>query len=265
MAMFMYSNFTEELKLIACDFCTFKNEFRPSFYQTGLIYFVSMSIKTYESTHTCMSKHHYKKLYMTLEKEYISLLRFYSTSINDADIQFQILKILRGVTIDIETVSMRQGRIKRINLQEMTDEIKTLENKVRISNFEIRKVKQENAVSKRPLHDELAAAIQQNLELKKAVQSGNNNTDVVNTKDDSSSPYNEIPLLTIKINTDIFNCPIGMEIMIDPVIASDGHNYERTNIVRWLLNSNISPMTGEILVNKNIVENRILKQIIQNN
>lgn len=32
-------------------------------------------------------------------------------------------------------------------------------------------------------------------------------------------------------------CPITIEIMEDPVIAADGHSYERAAIVEWLVNT----------------------------
>ena len=35
-----------------------------------------------------------------------------------------------------------------------------------------------------------------------------------------------------------FLCPIGREIMRDPVTCADGHSYERDNIERWLATHN---------------------------
>ena len=46
---------------------------------------------------------------------------------------------------------------------------------------------------------------------------------------------------------DDFICPITTEVMIDPVMAADGHAYERTAIERWLATKSTSPMTGEAL------------------
>ena len=37
-------------------------------------------------------------------------------------------------------------------------------------------------------------------------------------------------------------CPITHEIMNDPVIAADGHTYERRAIERWLSQKNYSPI-----------------------
>lgn len=42
-------------------------------------------------------------------------------------------------------------------------------------------------------------------------------------------------------------CPITKECMEDPVVASDGHIYERDAILEHLSHSNVSPMTREIL------------------
>ena len=43
---------------------------------------------------------------------------------------------------------------------------------------------------------------------------------------------------------DALCCPISMEIMRDPVIAADGHTYERADIELWFANNNTSPKTG---------------------
>ena len=49
-----------------------------------------------------------------------------------------------------------------------------------------------------------------------------------------------------------FKCPIKLEIMKEPVTASDGHSYEKQEIVNWLLKNDTSPLTGEKLQNKQI-------------
>ena len=53
-------------------------------------------------------------------------------------------------------------------------------------------------------------------------------------------------------------CPITREPMRDPVVAADGHTYERSAIVRWLKNSDKSPLTGSVLSHKNLVPNYML-------
>ena len=58
-------------------------------------------------------------------------------------------------------------------------------------------------------------------------------------------------------------CPITGFPMIDPVVAADGHTYERSAIARWLTTSNKSPMTGSVLPHKNLVTNYGLMSSVQ--
>lgn len=53
-------------------------------------------------------------------------------------------------------------------------------------------------------------------------------------------------------------CPITGQPMIEPVVAADGHTYERYAIVRWLQTSNRSPLTGGILAHAELVPNYLL-------
>jgi U-box domain len=50
-------------------------------------------------------------------------------------------------------------------------------------------------------------------------------------------------------------CSITGQAMVDPVVAADGHTYERSAIARWLLTSDKSPLTGSVLDHKNLVPN----------
>jgi hypothetical protein len=69
-------------------------------------------------------------------------------------------------------------------------------------------------------------------------------TDATIKPDDTKKPHhtrsntNSIP--------DSFLCPLSYLIMVDPVIAEDGHTYEREVIMRWLTNhSGYSPITRQ--------------------
>ena len=42
-------------------------------------------------------------------------------------------------------------------------------------------------------------------------------------------------------------CPITHGMFLDPVIASDGHTYERADIMEWMKHNTTSPMTREPL------------------
>ncbi|KDO32075.1 hypothetical protein SPRG_03294 [Saprolegnia parasitica CBS 223.65] len=59
-----------------------------------------------------------------------------------------------------------------------------------------------------------------------------------------------------------FRCPIGHEMMVDPVVASDGHTYERAQIARWLQTHDSSPITNGKLATKALLPNHTLKQAI---
>ncbi len=59
-----------------------------------------------------------------------------------------------------------------------------------------------------------------------------------------------------------FLCPITLELMHDPVIAADGHTYERADIREWLAKNNTSPFTSETLENKLLIPNHMARKAI---
>jgi hypothetical protein len=59
-----------------------------------------------------------------------------------------------------------------------------------------------------------------------------------------------------------FLCPIGCEIMRDPVTCADGHSYERT-IERRLATHNRSPKTGAQLPDKALIPNHALRNAVE--
>ena len=60
-----------------------------------------------------------------------------------------------------------------------------------------------------------------------------------------------------------FICPITTEVMSDPVMAADGHAYERTAIERWLATKSTSPLTGGALEHSILVPNHMLRRQIR--
>ena len=58
---------------------------------------------------------------------------------------------------------------------------------------------------------------------------------------------------------DDFVCPITQELMIDPVIATDGHTYERHAIERWLAKNSTSPKSGLELDSCAVVPNHMAR------
>lgn len=66
------------------------------------------------------------------------------------------------------------------------------------------------------------------------------------------------PRLTINLE-----CPISLTRMVDPVVAADGHTYDRACIEEWFQRSDTSPMTNERMVNKNLVPNLLVLGMIR--
>jgi serine/threonine protein kinase len=57
-------------------------------------------------------------------------------------------------------------------------------------------------------------------------------------------------------------CPITLELFRDPVLAQDGHTYEREAIKNWIQKNGTSPITREPLSLKHLYPNHIVKQIV---
>lgn len=59
-----------------------------------------------------------------------------------------------------------------------------------------------------------------------------------------------------------FDCPISRERMVDPVVAADGHTYERAAIEAWFAQHSTSPMTREKMWNQKLLPNHALRNAI---
>ena len=51
-------------------------------------------------------------------------------------------------------------------------------------------------------------------------------------------------------------------LMVEPVIAADGHTYERAALEAWLLHNFTSPVTGDFLARTRIVPNVLIRSAI---
>ena len=60
-----------------------------------------------------------------------------------------------------------------------------------------------------------------------------------------------------------YQCPITTEIMIDPVVTTDGFTYERAAITQWFTASNMSPTTGEPLASTLLTPNLTARAAIR--
>ncbi|GMH43275.1 hypothetical protein BSKO_11197 [Bryopsis sp. KO-2023] len=58
-------------------------------------------------------------------------------------------------------------------------------------------------------------------------------------------------------------CPITQEVFKDPVVAADGHTYERSALEKWLQKSKTSPFTNLELPNNTLTPNVLIKKIIE--
>jgi len=70
----------------------------------------------------------------------------------------------------------------------------------------------------------------------------------------------EAMLLAIR---ELFMCPIQLTAWRDPVVAADGHTYERHCITRCLAERGRSPMTNVAMQHQTLIENRLAMQIQQ--
>lgn len=93
----------------------------------------------------------------------------------------------------------------------------------------------------------------------------NQNTRQETIPEDRKLPASELVLDTPDIEPlpNMPACPITGEPMREPVVAADGHTYERSAIARWLQTSDKSPLTGSVLLHKNLVPNYMLLSSLQ--
>ncbi|MFN3234413.1 MAG: AAA family ATPase [Gammaproteobacteria bacterium] len=62
---------------------------------------------------------------------------------------------------------------------------------------------------------------------------------------------------------DEFMCPVGFELMQDPVVTEAGISYERAEIERWLTDHDTDPCTRSVLGSKRLTPNVQLRQAIE--
>ena len=62
---------------------------------------------------------------------------------------------------------------------------------------------------------------------------------------------------------DAFLCPLTLDLMMDPVVTSDGQTYERRSIEQWLAQSSTSPLTGHPLPHLGLAPNVVLRGLIR--
>lgn len=65
--------------------------------------------------------------------------------------------------------------------------------------------------------------------------------------------------------SDLLACPITHEWMTEPVVVSDGYTYEKSAILRWMMENphSRSPMTNEYLDPDILLPNRCLSDVME--
>ena len=76
----------------------------------------------------------------------------------------------------------------------------------------------------------------------------------------AAAPESAAALEQIRVE---FMCPITGTLMTDPVVAADGHTYERRNITRALQVNGVSPMTNVKLTDRTLTPNIALRKIME--
>src|ERR1700722_19151793 len=69
-------------------------------------------------------------------------------------------------------------------------------------------------------------------------------------------------MVSIAGNIESLKCPITGEIFRDPVIAQDGHTYERKAITDWLQQNGSSPITQESMDVSTLRTNHVVRKMI---
>ncbi|KAF0716248.1 Aste57867_2936 [Aphanomyces stellatus] len=62
---------------------------------------------------------------------------------------------------------------------------------------------------------------------------------------------------------DSFLCPISQDVMTNPVVAADGHSYDRESIEMWFRQKYTSPVTNEMLPSTRLLPNLALREAIR--
>ncbi|KAL8106307.1 U-box domain-containing protein 19-like [Apium graveolens] len=66
------------------------------------------------------------------------------------------------------------------------------------------------------------------------------------------------------LNSDDFQCPISLEVMLDPVTIATGHTYDRSSILKWFRAGNSTcPKTGKKLICRDLVSNLAMKRLVR--
>eukprot|EP00928_Gymnodinium_smaydae_P025958 TRINITY_DN20526_c0_g1_i1.p1 TRINITY_DN20526_c0_g1~~TRINITY_DN20526_c0_g1_i1.p1 ORF type:complete len:360 (+),score=56.22 TRINITY_DN20526_c0_g1_i1:92-1081(+) len=75
---------------------------------------------------------------------------------------------------------------------------------------------------------------------------------------------NNIKLISLRSTLDdALRCPITKQVMSDPVIAADGHTYEREAILSWFKRKKSSPKTGDAVPHTGVITNQLVLTMLK--
>ncbi|RHY31659.1 hypothetical protein DYB32_003283 [Aphanomyces invadans] len=77
------------------------------------------------------------------------------------------------------------------------------------------------------------------------------------------SAIHEVAVHGVSIEIVSFVGPITQDVLVEPVVACDGHTYERTSIQHWFRTRRTSPVTNAVLHNTTLLPNHTLKKAIE--
>lgn len=156
-----------------------------------------------------------------------------------------------------------QAAALRREIQNVQEQLQQIENVLPLA---VRPIGQANAVAKSALDILVWPEGEQTLKLLELQQERDEALRQVAERDDA------LKQITEKLDFDRnefeaqveqdFMCPITHEKMQEPVVAADGHTYERRAIEKWMRESSTSPMTGAPLTHRYLTTNFSLRRII---
>jgi len=88
-------------------------------------------------------------------------------------------------------------------------------------------------------------------------------TNIDNAEDDNINSSRKASTVQDKVTQPLL-CPITHALMVDPVLAEDGHTYERSSIELWLTNNPTSPLVpNKRLKASNLITLRIVQETVK--
>lgn len=66
-----------------------------------------------------------------------------------------------------------------------------------------------------------------------------------------------------QVLNDVLQCPLTLQTFQQPMLAPDGHSYERSSILEWLRQNPVSPVTRQPMREDRLLRNRPLERLVE--